>query len=119
MTEAEIQNEILHWLNSHDNIFAWKQDNKGTYDPRTGKFRALKGFSIRGVSDIIGVIKPSGRLIALEVKRPETIENTSKFQEAFINKIKKMGGVAGVVSSVSDVRGVFCDNGLDWERKKA
>ena len=67
------------------------------FDPKTGKHRKRGRFHIKGVSDILGIHK-SGRLIAIEVKTPHG--KASKEQEAFIGKINRMGGLAGVATSI-------------------
>ena len=99
-TEAEIQRDVLNYLNLLPNIFAWKQATTGTYDPRAGIFRKLSGFSIKGVSDILGFVSPNGRGLAIEVKKPGG--KVSPEQNAFLSKVKRMGGIAGVVYSLDD-----------------
>lgn len=71
----------------------------GTFDGE--KYRKLVGFSIKGISDIIGVLK-DGRILCVEVKSEKG--KTSPHQEVFLKKINKMGGVALVARSIEDVR---------------
>lgn len=96
-SEQEIQNAILHFLNSQK-IFCFKVNNTGVFDGE--KYRKLTGFSMKGISDIIGVLK-DGRILCIEVKSQKG--KTSPEQEAFIKKINKSGGVALVARSVKDV----------------
>lgn len=53
----------------------------------------------RGVSDIIGIWQ--GRYLAIEVKRPGL--ELTKYQELFINRVNKEGGLAFMAKSVDDV----------------
>lgn len=50
-----------------------------------------------GIPDIIGCYK--GYFIALEVKTPETIKNTSSIQRLNIERIQNAGGIPEVVTS--------------------
>jgi hypothetical protein len=77
----------------------------GTFDGE--KYRKLVGFSIRGVSDIIGVLN-DGRILCIEVKSEKG--KVSAHQNAFIKKINKAGGVALIARSVDDV-GFLCSIG--------
>jgi len=54
----------------------------------------------KGGSDIIGIYKATGQLLAVEVKAPNG--RVTKEQENFIKAIKKANGIAGVARSVQD-----------------
>jgi hypothetical protein len=56
-----------------------------------------------GSSDLIGMLK-GGRFVALEVKRPG--EQPTKSQQQFIALIRRMGGVADVVTSADEAERV-------------
>lgn len=105
MREQEIQKEILHWLNTQYDIFAWRCNSTGIFDGKG--YRKQGGFNIRGVSDILAILSPSGKLLAIEVKTDTGKLSTEQF--AFIAKINKMGGQAAVCRSLSDAQ-VFIDN---------
>ena len=53
-----------------------------------------------GSSDIIGIHK--GRFVAIEVKEGRT--RTTEAQENFVAMVRDMGGIAGIVRSVEEVR---------------
>ena len=59
---------------------------------------------MKGAADLIGIIKPSGRFLAIEVKtargrlRPE--------QANFLRLVKAFGGVAGVARSVEEAHAI-------------
>jgi hypothetical protein len=58
-----------------------------------------------GSSDLVGIIRPTGRFIGLEVKTDKGI--VSEEQEAWIQTVRRFGGVASVVRSVEDALGVL------------
>jgi hypothetical protein len=107
-SEQQIQKQILHLLNLQSDFFAWKTQTTGIFDPKTKSFRALSGFSIRGVSDILCVHSPSGRIIAIEVKSEKVKEKgLSVYQVAFLKRIKKSGGLAYCVWSVEQAEQII------------
>jgi hypothetical protein len=98
MREQDIQREILRYLHARG-IFAWKSG--------VGAFRAtykekdrLVRFGLRGQSDIVGLIPPSGRMLALEVKSGKA--PTTPHQDLFLKLVTRSGGVAAVVHSVKE-----------------
>ena len=107
--EKLVETAILNWLNMLPNVFCFKNHTTGIWDSKKKIFRPLQGFSIKGVSDIIGVIAPTGTMIAIEVKSPEGLkvynrQSTRHVQEqkAFLDTVKHYGGIAGVASSIED-----------------
>ncbi len=54
----------------------------------------------KGSADLIGVLAPEGRFLALEVKTPKG--RISKEQELFLALVRKQGGFACVVRSVDE-----------------
>ena len=109
ITEKAIEKAILTYLNYLPSCFAWKNNNGGVFDPARGKFRANKNPHVfNGVSDILGIYK--GRMLAIEVKKPGGKATDS--QQDFINRIKKMGGVAGVCTSVDEARELIKTSGV-------
>jgi hypothetical protein len=58
-----------------------------------------------GSADILGILRPSGRFLAIEVKKPG--EKPSDEQIAFLLAIRDAGGVAIVAYSLDDVRKVL------------
>ena len=107
--ESEIQNEILEWLSFHTNVFVWKANTTGMFDPTRNIYRSLKGHNIRGVSDILGIVRhvverqsPIGQLLAIEVKRPETRNTVTADQRYFLDRIRVMGGISEVCTSLTE-----------------
>lgn len=84
--ESEIRKEIQRYL-----------DAKGIYN-----WRQWQGqFSVRGCPDIIGILPAGGRILGIEVKRPGNEPTIA--QLAFMESIRKSGGVAFVATSIEDV----------------
>ena len=87
---SELTNQIIDYL-YRNNCYAWKSTSTGLYDDKLQRFRMA---SKKGVSDILAVLPPSGRLIAIEVKigrdrmRPEQI--------GFFRNIEHIGGLTFV-----------------------
>lgn len=61
-------------------------------------------YSQAGVSDLIGSL-PGGRAFFIEVKRPGN--KASALQKRFLDEARNVGAVAGVVTSVDDVRRIL------------
>lgn len=110
--EAEIQRAILELLRVLA-IPAWRQ-NSGAFVLNVGQgkprfFRA----GVKGNSDILACLPPSGKLLALEVKRPGnklTLE-----QDAFLTAIAHAGGIGAMVTSPKDVMELLARHG--WEAR--
>ena len=84
---------------------AWQ----GTVIERTPQRLVLaRPYAIRlaapGVSDLIGWTE-GGRFVALEVKGPRG--RITDEQAAFIDLVRRSGGLAGVARSVADARGIL------------
>ena len=67
---------------------------------RSGRARFVR-FGPRGQSDILGVLPPTGRLLACETKRPG--QNPTPEQRAFLDAVTAAGGLALVVSDVTQL----------------
>lgn len=95
MTEKEIQNQIVDYLNKSGLGYFFTVDNKGTFDPTKKVFRRRSKNSMpKGVADILGVSK--GQFCALEVKRKSTRNRTTTDQDAFLAAVRSCGGRAGI-----------------------
>lgn len=83
-------------------IFHWRQNNAPVFDPRRGCYRAHNG--IKGLPDIAGVLK-GGRAFYIEVKAQSG--KVSESQQAFIDRVTELGGLAIVARSVNDVSAIL------------
>ena len=91
LSEKQLENIILDWLNTMRNCFAFKINTTGVYDPRKKVFRKNNGKHIhRGTCDILG--EYDGKFFGIEVKAG--YNKPSDDQIIFMNLIKRGGGVA-------------------------
>ena len=103
LSEAQIQRQIMDYLNANPKVFAWRQNTGGVpLHDGSGGFRPAP---FKGVSDIIGVMKPAGQVLAIEVKSQSGKLNAE--QSHFLDSVRRAGGVAIVATSVDDVERVF------------
>lgn len=118
MTEKQIENDILQWLNLQPDIVAWKNNSMGVFDPVKGVFRKpVNPYLRNGVSDILGVFRRRGLgiFLALEVKTEKTRNNASVEQIYFIQDVVKYGGIASIVWNIDQVERLFQNaRNLDW-----
>ena len=94
-SEAEVLRQVLAWLQLQ-RVPHWRAN---TGAARLGK-RFVR-FGPAGQADILGLLPPSGRLLAIEVKRPGGRVRAA--QKAFLAAIAAAGGVALVVHSVDEL----------------
>ena len=94
--EREIQAAILTYLRVRRH-FVWKQHNIGIKKPNGSYIPS----NMLGVADILGGEKGTGRIIAIEVKRPG--KKPSAAQEEFLENVRAVGGIGFVAYSVDDV----------------
>lgn len=84
-------------------IYAWRV-NVGAVTAKAHGFNASDRFirfGQKGMADILGLIPPAGRLLAIEVKLPG--RTPTAYQEAFLDQVRKHGGLAFVAYSVKHV----------------
>lgn len=97
--ESEIQNTILEWLLMH-RIWAWRNNSGMMFKQYNGKSYAVR-LGLKGSSDILGVIPPDGRFLAIEVKDHKG--KVSPEQMEFLETISGKGGIAFVARTLEDV----------------
>lgn len=96
--EKHIQKACLDYLRVRK-ILCWKNRAVGIVKPN-GRYIPIPA-NERGVSDIIGCL-PSGRLLAIEVKRAG--EKPTAEQQAFLATVNLYGGLAFVATSIDDIQ---------------
>ena len=105
LKETAIVRQCLDYLAARK-IFAWRQNAAAVPLPGGG-FRRFSG--LRGVADILGVLD-KGRFLAVEVKSPKG--KTSPEQDAFLDAVTALGGVACVVHSVDELEADLREAGV-------
>ena len=100
LSEKEIENQILHYLSYQKDVYAWKNQTTGIFDPKMGYFRRNNNkFHIKGVSDILGIAY--GKMIPIEVKSKKG--RSSPEQTSFIERINSYGGYAIIAKDLETV----------------
>jgi hypothetical protein len=101
--EKETQAQILRYLQTVRRIKAWRQNQGAVKVPAQGgaKGRFFRMASAKGISDIIGLLPPHGRFLAIEVKRLG--EHPTPDQQAFLDGVNAAGGLGFVARSIEDV----------------
>lgn len=82
MKESDIQSKIIKYLES------------------VGAYVVNGMFSKKGTPDLIGIYKGKG--FGIEVKKPETRNNTTKLQDIHLRKIQEAAGFSCVATSVEE-----------------
>ena len=96
LKERDIQAAIINYLSLFDHVRVFRI-NVGAV-----KFQdRFVRFGPKGMSDLIGIVQPSGRFLAIEVKTP-TGKQTDH-QAAFQRTITEMGGIYVLARSIDDV----------------
>lgn len=117
MKESQIQAKILLALSNAD-CLVFRVDTAGAWVGRVvhrqqdlitlDKARMIQAGLCKGGSDIIGIHRPTGRFIAIEVKNKTG--RVTKEQENFLNAIKSAGGIAGVARSAEEALSLIEEN---------
>ena len=109
-TEAEIQAEILEAFGASPSLRLWR-NNVGV--ARTLDGQRMRRFGVPGSADILGILKPKGRMVAIEVKGPRG--RLSDKQGLWQQMFEDHGGLYIVARSVEDVTVGLRDAGITVE----
>lgn len=108
--EKAVETMILSFLWSRK-IFSWKVNSVGVFDQQKGIYRKPKSiYIIKGVSDILGIIPPLGRVLAIEVKSAKG--RASPEQIAFLDRVNKDGGIGFIARSYQEVEARLKSEGV-------
>lgn len=77
-------------------IRAWRQNTVGVWDP-VRKIYRKHASQIKGVSDVIGYQRGSGRFVAVEIKTGK--DRLSQEQRAFLIDVADAGGISIVANT--------------------
>ena len=97
MKESIIQKQIMAEFGALPWLRIWR-NNTGALTDQRGQ---LITYGLKGSADILGLISPEGRFVAIEVKNERGKQSVS--QAAFERMIKSMGGIYILARSVDDV----------------
>lgn len=82
-------------------IPAWRNNSGATKMPKKSGGYYFVRFGMKGSSDIIGLLPPSGRFLAVECKMPRG--KPTPDQEAFLAAVNEAGGLGIVVRSLDEL----------------
>jgi hypothetical protein len=99
--EADILRACLRWLHLHG-IYCWRQNQGAIAAVSRGKRRFFRFAGACGVSDILGLLRPAGRFLAIEVKRPGG--RPTPEQQVFLETVQANGGLALCVHSLDELQ---------------
>jgi hypothetical protein len=80
---------------------AWRQNAGRLRVERGGKVHLYQFAGAAGVSDVLAILPPHGRLLAVETKMPG--RKLTADQAAFLSAVTQAGGVALVVRDLKDL----------------
>lgn len=97
MKESVIQKQIMAEFGALSWLRIWR-NNTGALKDQRGQ---LITYGLKGSADILGIISPEGRFLAIEVKNERGKQSES--QAAFGKMVEAMGGIYILARSVEDV----------------
>lgn len=101
LREADILRICLRWLQLQG-VYCWRQNQGAARGVSHGKQRFFRFAGAAGISDLVGLLRPSGRFLAVEVKRPG--RPLTPEQEAFLATVRDSGGVALCVHNLEELQ---------------
>ena len=123
LKESEVQRLILEYLATRGDVWVWRSQSTGIYNPSTSTWLKMRGVGrIQGVSDILGILgSPDivdgkqigcGRFLAIEVK--SRYGKPTPEQQHFLLQINNRGGVGFIARSVEDVIAGLASAQPEW-----
>lgn len=100
--ESELVRDLLGFLGLYPQILAWRQNQGALRANYKGKDRLTRFSGAKGISDIIGLVGPNGRFLAVEAKLPGN--KPTDDQSAFLARVEEAGGIACLAYDVSDLQ---------------
>lgn len=92
----KLLDDILVALNALSHVRAFRM-NVGVAQTFRGN---VVRFGFKGLPDIIGIVGPVGRFLALDVKTGKAV--LSPEQQKFCRRVNLLGGIAGAVHSIEE-----------------
>lgn len=100
MSEAAVQSAIRLALGQRDDVMLFRI-NVGKFRPLHGDQNRVIQSAPNGMPDLLGVVGPNGRALAIEVKSAKGRQREE--QKAFQSAWEKRGGLYILARSVDDV----------------
>lgn len=122
VSENSIRNACQQWLELKGAMVI-RINSGGMFGSYKGKARFLRFNSEPGCSDILCCL-PGGTFLAVEVKRPwgrrtptdklNAANRRLAQQQAFLDAVRRRGGVGVMVSSVEELEHELTKAGVEW-----
>lgn len=98
--ETELVRACLDLL-KHRGVHAWRNNSGAATLFGRGGDKQLVRFGLPGSSDILGILPPVGRFLAVECKRPGG--KLTATQRAFLDGVQEAGGVGLLIDDVKEL----------------
>ncbi len=99
--ETDLVRAVLEYL-ALRRIPAWRANSGAMVVPGAGGRKRFVRFNgARGCADVLGLLPPSGRFLAVECKMPG--RHPTADQQGFLDAVGAAGGLAIVVRDVADL----------------
>ena len=89
--EKEIQANLIKIASKHPNVHFIDRSNSGKVKVKGGWMQLHK----KGFPDLCGWVK-GGKFLGIELKRPDTKNNTSKDQDSMLELMRESGCICGI-----------------------
>jgi hypothetical protein len=107
-TTNNLTNAIINFLISRGH-YAFRVNNGAVFDTDKKVFRK-SSTSRKGISDIICVLNPTGKILAVEVKNILTKDRASTEQNIFKNRVELCGGMHIFATSLDKFKEYYYTN---------
>lgn len=101
--EQQLVNNCLEFL-KYKGIFAFR-NNSGQIFLNDGKKTRVVRMGVKGAADILGIIPPDGKFVAIECKTKNG--KLTEYQKNFGEEVKKRGGIYLVIRSIDELINFF------------
>jgi hypothetical protein len=100
LPEREIQAAVRRAVGALPDVVLWRNTVGKTTEWSGSAPRHIAYGLAPGSADLVGILAPAGRFVALEIKRPG--ERPTPEQETWLALVRKTGGFAAVVHSAGE-----------------